>query len=164
MALKSQAAEDQIRKLSRPRLSWSSWLVRGVIAAVLARRNHWLLGLHLLLLQLSARIVDERLKQPLFANTAKIYAAPREVRPGQKLSAHLIANELREAGYTVDGAVARVADGHFYRGAGVHHGSSRARVLSCAGRRHHPHPLWRSGLHHRRHMGSPFQATSWSPC
>jgi penicillin-binding protein 1B len=50
------------------------------------------------------RIVDERLKQPLFANTAKIFAAPREVRPGQKLSIHLLANELREAGYSPDGA------------------------------------------------------------
>ena len=50
------------------------------------------------------RIVDERLKQPVFANTAKIYAAPREVRTGQKLSIHLIANELREAGYSADGA------------------------------------------------------------
>jgi len=49
-------------------------------------------------------IVDERLKSPVFANTAKIYAAPREVRPGQKLSVSLIANELRSAGYTVDGA------------------------------------------------------------
>jgi penicillin-binding protein 1B len=49
-------------------------------------------------------IVDERLKQPLFANTAKIFAAPREVRPGQKLTARLIANELREAGYSTDGA------------------------------------------------------------
>jgi penicillin-binding protein 1B len=49
-------------------------------------------------------IVDERLKQPIFANTAKIYAAPREVRPGQKLTVHLIANELREAGYSADGA------------------------------------------------------------
>jgi penicillin-binding protein 1B len=47
-------------------------------------------------------IVDERLKQPIFENTAKIYAAPREVRPGQKLSLRLIANELREAGYTTD--------------------------------------------------------------
>ena len=28
-------------------------------------------------------IVDARLKEPLFANTAKIYAAPREVRPGR---------------------------------------------------------------------------------
>ena len=49
-------------------------------------------------------IVDERLKQPIFANTAKIYAAPREVRPGQKLTVHWIANELRDAGYTGDGA------------------------------------------------------------
>ncbi len=45
-------------------------------------------------------IVDDRLKQPLFAATAKIYAAPREVRRGQKLNANLIANELRDAGYT----------------------------------------------------------------
>ena len=49
-------------------------------------------------------IVDERLKQPLFEDTAKIYAAPREVRPGQKLTIRLIANELREAGYTTEGA------------------------------------------------------------
>jgi penicillin-binding protein 1B len=48
-------------------------------------------------------VVDERLKQPLFANTAKIYAAPREVRPAQKLTARLIANELRSAGYSTDG-------------------------------------------------------------
>src|SRR6202167_886070 len=49
-------------------------------------------------------VVDERLKQPIFANTAKIFAAPREVRPAQKLTVALIANELREAGYTGDGA------------------------------------------------------------
>ena len=48
-------------------------------------------------------IVDERLRQPLFVNTAKIYAAPREVRPGQTLSISLIANELREAGYSIEG-------------------------------------------------------------
>ena len=49
-------------------------------------------------------VVDARLKQPIFATTAKIYAAPREVRLGQKVSAHLIAEELRSAGYTADGA------------------------------------------------------------
>ena len=48
-------------------------------------------------------IVDARLKQPIFARTAKIYAAAREVRPGQKLAVHLIADELRQAGYTPDG-------------------------------------------------------------
>ncbi len=49
-------------------------------------------------------IVDERLKQPIFASTAQIFAAPREVRPGQKLTVRWIANELHEAGYTGDGA------------------------------------------------------------
>jgi penicillin-binding protein 1B len=47
-------------------------------------------------------IVDARLQQPLFATTAKIFAAPREVRPGQKLSLNAIANELRTAGYSND--------------------------------------------------------------
>jgi len=49
-------------------------------------------------------IVDDRLKEPIFANTAKIYAAPREVRPGQKLTVRLIANELHTAGYSADRA------------------------------------------------------------
>jgi penicillin-binding protein 1B len=49
-------------------------------------------------------IVDERLKQPIFANTAKIFAAPREVRPGQKLSVRVLSNELRSAGYSPDGS------------------------------------------------------------
>jgi penicillin-binding protein 1B len=49
-------------------------------------------------------IVEERLKHPLFKNTAKIYAEPREVRPGQKLSVRLIGEELRQAGYTAVGA------------------------------------------------------------
>jgi penicillin-binding protein 1B len=49
------------------------------------------------------RIVDQRLEKPLFAATAKIYAAPSELRPGQKFSAHYIAQELRTAGYTIQG-------------------------------------------------------------
>ena len=49
-------------------------------------------------------IVDERLEKPLFTNTAKIYAAPREVRPGQKLTANFVVQELRSAGYTEDGS------------------------------------------------------------
>jgi penicillin-binding protein 1B len=61
-------------------------------------------------------IVNERLKQPIFANTAKIFAAPREVRPGQKFSVQLIANELREAGYTGDGAPQTSPLGTFSQG------------------------------------------------
>jgi len=49
-------------------------------------------------------IVDDRLAKPYFQNTAQIYAAPREVRPRQKLTASSVAQELRYAGYTEDGA------------------------------------------------------------
>jgi penicillin-binding protein 1B len=48
-------------------------------------------------------IVDDRLEKPLFANTAKIYAAPTELRPGQKYTARYIATQLRDAGYSVEG-------------------------------------------------------------
>ena len=101
MPLKVKLEKPKVR-LSWPKFSMSSWLLRGVIAAVL------LLGLAgfvtlTYIYNKYARIVDDRLKEPLFANTAKIFAAPREVRPGQKLTAHLIASELRQAGYTVDG-------------------------------------------------------------
>jgi penicillin-binding protein 1B len=62
-------------------------------------------------------IVDERLKQPIFASTAKIFAAPREVRAGQKLSIQLLANELREAGYSTDGASQASQMGTYTEGA-----------------------------------------------
>jgi penicillin-binding protein 1B len=61
-------------------------------------------------------IVDARLKEPLFANTAKIFAAPREVRNGQKFSVHLIAEELRHAGYTAEGAPQASQLGSFTEG------------------------------------------------
>jgi penicillin-binding protein 1B len=48
-------------------------------------------------------VVDERLTKPLFTNTAKIYAAPFEVRLGQKLTAQSIVAQLRRAGYTEQG-------------------------------------------------------------
>jgi penicillin-binding protein 1B len=63
------------------------------------------------------RIVDERLKQPIFASTAKIFAAPRQVRLGQKLSIHLIANELSSAGYSADGASQTSELGTYKQGA-----------------------------------------------
>jgi len=45
-------------------------------------------------------VVDDRLAAgPLFANVAQIYAAPREIRNGQKMTADLIAADLRRAGY-----------------------------------------------------------------
>jgi penicillin-binding protein 1B len=48
-------------------------------------------------------IVDEQLQKPLFQQTAKIYAAPKELRIGQKLTPRTVAAELRDAGYSGDG-------------------------------------------------------------
>ncbi|MEO6981646.1 MAG: PBP1A family penicillin-binding protein [Edaphobacter sp.] len=46
------------------------------------------------------RVVDDRLAAgPIFASVSQIYAAPREVRDGQKLTASAIAADLRRAGY-----------------------------------------------------------------
>jgi len=45
-------------------------------------------------------VVDDWQKAPLFASTAKIYAAAREVRNGQHLTPRQIAAELRVAGYS----------------------------------------------------------------
>ncbi|MGH9595770.1 MAG: transglycosylase domain-containing protein, partial [Edaphobacter sp.] len=48
-------------------------------------------------------VVDDRLTAgPIFANVSQIYAAPREVRDGQKLSAGSIAADLRQAGYNTN--------------------------------------------------------------
>jgi penicillin-binding protein 1B len=46
------------------------------------------------------QVVDDRLAAgPIFASVSQIYAAPREVRDGQKLTAASIASDLRRAGY-----------------------------------------------------------------
>ena len=49
------------------------------------------------------RVVDDRIASgPMFASVSQIYAAPREVRAGQKLSAAAIAADLRQAGYNAN--------------------------------------------------------------
>ena len=101
MAIKVRLEKPKL-KISWPKFSFSSWLVRGVIGVILLA-GIVSFSVFTYYYNKYARVVDERLKQPLFAETAKIFATPREVRPGQKLSAHLIVTELREAGYTVDG-------------------------------------------------------------
>jgi penicillin-binding protein 1B len=64
-------------------------IVAGIGAAVFAYYSHEYRGL-----------VDERLaKGPLFDPVAQVFAAPQEVRPGQRLTAQSIATALRRAGY-----------------------------------------------------------------
>jgi penicillin-binding protein 1B len=48
-------------------------------------------------------IVDDRLKHPLFTETASIYAAPEEIRPGQEITPSDIAQDLQQAGYSAEG-------------------------------------------------------------
>ncbi|MGE5056387.1 MAG: PBP1A family penicillin-binding protein [Acidobacteriota bacterium] len=46
------------------------------------------------------RIIEKRFRTPVFANSAKIYALPRTVIDGEKVTAKEIAAELRRAGYS----------------------------------------------------------------
>jgi penicillin-binding protein 1B len=45
-------------------------------------------------------IIEQRFRGPAFATSAKIFAAPKVVRVGSKLTVSEIADELRHAGYT----------------------------------------------------------------
>ena len=51
------------------------------------------------------------------------------MRPGQKLSVQLIANELREAGYSLDGASQTSQLGTFTEGVQTDHRASRPAIL-----------------------------------
>jgi penicillin-binding protein 1B len=105
-------------RIPRPagRRDWASLLLRGGLLAFAAFAFVFLLvfGYYYVKYQ---HVVDDRLKQPIFASTAKIFAAPREVRPGQKLTVQLIANELRAAGYSADGASQTSPLGTYVEGA-----------------------------------------------
>ena len=46
------------------------------------------------------RIIEQRFRGPVFASSAKIYAAPRVVRTGSPISTREIAAELRRTGYS----------------------------------------------------------------
>src|SRR6202167_1948446 len=46
------------------------------------------------------RIIEQRFRGPVFASSAKIFAAPQIVRVGAKMTVSEIAAELRHAGYT----------------------------------------------------------------
>jgi penicillin-binding protein 1B len=105
-------------KIERPttRRGWGTLILRAFLAvAALAVLTVFVIGTYYYYRYQG--IVDARLKQPLFAPTAKIYAAPREVRPGQKLTRTELANELRSAGYS-DGNAQASPLGTYNEGAG----------------------------------------------
>jgi len=45
------------------------------------------------------RVIEKRFSSPVFSNSARIYAIPKTIRPGEVLDTKLIAADLRHAGY-----------------------------------------------------------------
>ena len=59
------------------------------------------------------KIVDRRMRGQIFENGARIFARPRLVEVGDKLSLEQVANDLRRAGYTEEGKGPDSAMGSF---------------------------------------------------
>jgi penicillin-binding protein 1B len=78
------------------------------------------------------RIIEQRFRDPVFANSAKIYASPRVVRLGAPFTVRDIATELRHAGYAEK-------DGDSMMGSYRAHGSS-IEVLPGPASYHSPEP------------------------
>jgi penicillin-binding protein 1B len=84
----------------RPHLGLRIFMIGGIVVAACFLVFAAIFGFYYVRYQ---SIVDQRLSKPLFADTAKIYAAPAELRPGQKYTSAYIAQQLRSAGYSVEG-------------------------------------------------------------
>ena len=95
--------EDEPKPRKKLKLTWIHWVVFS-FAGIFLICALTVLSIGGYYYFQTRPVIEARLKQPLFANTAKIFAAPREVRPGQKLSRAIVTAELRTAGYTPDGA------------------------------------------------------------
>ena len=85
-----------------PRIGFFSHVFRFLLVVVLFAALVGV-GVFAYYYQKYQQVVDDRLAQgPMFASVAQIYAAPREVRVGQRLSLSTIAAELRSAGYNIN--------------------------------------------------------------
>ena len=109
MALKIRIPRPTGKRSLKSLLLWTGYLTFSVVALTFVG----ITGYYYIKYQ---HVVDDRMKRPIFADTAKIYAASRELRPGQKLTVKLIANELTQAGYSADGAAQLSPMGTFKQG------------------------------------------------
>ena len=102
MPVKLKYANNNATRTSRPaparhRLGMRLLSVFLIVAIAVALVGSIIFGYYYVKYQ---HIVDARLASgPIFANTSQIYAAPKEIRTGQKLTAASIARDLRQAGY-----------------------------------------------------------------
>jgi penicillin-binding protein 1B len=97
LAVKIKFAPNKLRNLS---LKYRILLAVGGVFVIGCLAFACVFGYYYVKYQ---HIVDQRLEKPLFENTAKIYAAPQELRAGQKFTVESVSGELREAGYSVEG-------------------------------------------------------------
>src|ERR1700751_2105344 len=98
MPVKLKYGTNTTRTAAKPSLLHSR-LVRGLFIAALGfvAIGGIVFGIFYVHYQ---HVVDDRLNAgPIFSSVSQIYAAPREVRSGQKLTATAIAADLRQAGY-----------------------------------------------------------------
>jgi len=65
------------------------------------------------------KIVDDRIRKPIFNNAAKIYASPEVVKVGDKRTTAELANLLRHAGYTEAGEQGASKIGTYVLSAGL---------------------------------------------
>ncbi len=98
MPVKLKYGNNTTRTAAKPSLLHSR-LVRGLFIAALGfvAIGGIIFGIFYVHYQ---HVVDDRLNAgPIFSSVSQIYAAPREVRSGQKFTAAAIAADLRQAGY-----------------------------------------------------------------
>lgn len=62
------------------------------------------------------RIIENRFRTPVFANSAKIYALPRTIGDGEKVTAKEIASDLRSAGYSDRDGESKLGTFHLVKG------------------------------------------------
>lgn len=62
------------------------------------------------------RIIEKRFRTPVFANSAKIYALPRTISDGEKVTAKEIATDLRRAGYSDQDGESKLGTFHLVKG------------------------------------------------
>jgi penicillin-binding protein 1B len=82
------------------------------------------------------RLIVKRFSSPVFSNSARLYAIPKTIRPGQKVQPKAIAAELRHAGYGEKAEKSSMGTYHFVQdgieitpGSESYHSPDPARIL-----------------------------------
>jgi len=79
------------------RLALKAGLLLAAVALVVGG------GVFLIYYQSYEKIVDKRMRGPIFTNSSQIYAVPRVLHPGDRVTVRDLATQLRRAGYVEEG-------------------------------------------------------------